>query len=194
MICDLHIHVAGVGSGGSRNHLSSAFRRGRAFRIFARRLGLPPNAALLPDCDERIARQTVDWLDASVVNRGVLLAFDAAYQGNGSPDVQNTLMMTDNDFVADLAATHEKVLFGASIHPYRRDAVAELERLVERGACLVKWLPGAQNIRLNDARCLRFYDALAQHRIPLLCHTGQEHTLKAFPNSLNDPRKLAPAL
>jgi hypothetical protein len=35
---------------------------------------------------------------------------------------------------------------------------------------------------------------LAQHRIPLLCHAGGEHTLKAFPNALNDPRRLAPAL
>jgi hypothetical protein len=30
--------------------------------------------------------------------------------------------------------------------------------------------------------------------VPLLCHTGGEHTLKAFPNKLNDPRRLAPAL
>jgi len=72
--------------------------------------------------------------------------------------------------------------------------VEELERLVGRGACLVKWLPGAQNIQPDHPRCLPFYDALAHHRIPLLCHTGGEHALKAFPNTLNDPRRLGPAL
>jgi predicted TIM-barrel fold metal-dependent hydrolase len=35
---------------------------------------------------------------------------------------------------------------------------------------------------------------LAHFQIPLLCHTGVEHTLKAFPNTLNDPRRLLPAL
>jgi len=54
--------------------------------------------------------------------------------------------------------------------------------------------PGAQNIQPDDPRCLPFYDMLARHRIPLLCHTGSEHTLKAFPDKLNDPRRLAPAL
>jgi predicted TIM-barrel fold metal-dependent hydrolase len=72
--------------------------------------------------------------------------------------------------------------------------MAELERLIGRGACLVKWLPGAQNIQPDDPRCFPFYDMLAQHRVPLLCHTGSEHTLKAFPDKLNDPRRLAPAL
>ena len=80
------------------------------------------------------------------------------------------------------------------IHPYRRDALSELERLAGRGACLIKWLPGAQNIRPDDPRCFTFYEAMAHLQIPLLCHTGNEHTLKAFPDELNDPRRLVPAL
>ena len=194
MIWDLHVHIAGVGSQDSGNLLAPAFQRSLACRLFMRRLGLPPGMVNVPDCDQRIARFIVDQLDASEVDRAVLLAFDAAYGDDGSRDDEHTLMVADNDFVADLASTHKKVLFGGSIHPYRRDALAELERLIDRGACLVKWLPGAQNIKADDARCLPFYDMLAKYQVPLLCHTGGEHTLKAFPNTLNDPRRLAPAL
>ena len=194
MIYDLHVHIAGIGSGESGNYLSPAFQRRYAFRRLVHYLKLPPEVITWPDCDQQIARRILDWVDGSMVDRAVLLAFDAAYNEDGTRDHGHTLMVTDNDFVADLAATNEKILFGASLHPYRRDAVAELERLIGRGACLVKWLPGAQNIQPDHPRCLPFYDALAHHRIPLLCHTGVEHTLKAFPNTLNDPRRLIPAL
>ena len=194
MIYDLHVHIAGIGSGESGNCLSPAFQRRYAFRRLVHYLKLPPEVITWPDCDKQIARRILDWVDGSMVDRAVLLAFDAAYNEDGTRDHGHTLMVTDNDFVADLAATHEKILFGASLHPYRRDAVAELERLIDRGACLVKWLPGAQNIQPDHPRCLPFYDALAHRRIPLLCHTGVEHTLKAFPNTLNDPRRLIPAL
>ena len=67
--------------------------------------------------------------------------------------------------------------------------LAELERLIESGACLVKWLPSAQNIQPDHPRCFPFYDLLAKHKVPLLSHTGGEHTLKAFPDSLSDPRR-----
>ena len=70
----------------------------------------------------------------------------------------------------------------------------ELERLIEKGACLVKWLPSAQNIQPDHPRCFPFYDLLARHKVPLLSHTGAEHTLKAFPDALSDPRRLVPAL
>jgi predicted TIM-barrel fold metal-dependent hydrolase len=194
MIWDIHVHIAGVGSQTSGNYLAPAFRRSLACRFLMRRLGLPPRALKAPDADQRFARLIVDQLNASAVDRAVVLALDAAYRDDGARDDRRTLLVADNDFVAELAAAHEKILFGASVHPYRRDALAELERLIGRGACLVKWLPGAQNIRADDERCFPFYEVLARREVPLLCHTGVEHTLKAFPHTLNDPRRLVPAL
>ncbi len=193
MIYDIHVHVAGFGSDASGNYLSPGFQKSLAFRSFSRRLGISAET-VQSDCDHRIASRILGWLDDSNIDRAVLLAFDAAYDENGTRDLKHTRMVTDNDFVADLADVHEKVLFGASIHPYRRDALTQLERLIERGACLVKWIPSAQNIRPEDPRCFPFYEMLARHRIPLLCHAGTEHTLRAFPNSLNDPRRLTAAL
>lgn len=193
MIWDVHVHVAGV-ERRNGNFLSPRFRRSLACRLFLRRLGLGANALNADDGDEQIARFIVNQVNASCVDRAVLLAFDAAYREDGTRDEERTLMVADNDFVAGLAATSGKILFGASVHPYRHDALAALERLIESGACLVKWLPSAQNIQPDHPRCFPFYDLLAKHKVPLLSHTGGEHTLKAFPDSLSDPRRLVPAL
>lgn len=193
MIFDLHVHVAGSDRK-KGNRIAPAFRRRLAFKFFAWQFGFSEEELDQDGFDERMSQRTLAWLSDSQVGRAVLLALDRAYHEDGTPDEIRTLLVTDNDFVADLVDAHEKTLFGASVHPYRRDAISELERLIERGACLVKWLPGAQNIQPDHPDCIPFYEALAHHGIPLLCHTGGEHTLKAFPNTLNDPRRLIPAL
>ncbi len=194
MIWDIHVHVAGVGRRNNGNYLSPQFQRSVACRLFLRNLGLTADLFNDEGVDDHIGRLIVSQINASGLDRAVLLAFDAAHQDDGTRDEQRTLMVTDNDFVAGLAATSGKTLFGASVHPYRRDALEELERLIKKGACLVKWLPSAQNIQPDQPRCFPFYDLLAKHNVPLLSHTGAEHTLKAFPDSLSDPRRLAPAL
>jgi hypothetical protein len=194
MIYDLHVHIAGNAASGHGNYIASAAHRRLAFRLFARQLCLSLTDLVRLEADDLISRRILAWLDESEVDRAVFLALDAAYRPDGTCDWKNTRLVTSNDFVADLAARHTKVLFGASVHPYRRDALAELERVIGRGACLVKWLPAAQNIQADDPRCIPFYELLAHHRVPLLCHTGSEHILKVFPNSLNDPRRLVTAL
>jgi uncharacterized protein len=86
------------------------------------------------------------------------------------------------------------MLFGASIHPYRADAIAELERCAGMGAVLIKWLPIVQNFNPADPVCEGFYDALAALRIPLLCHTGGEQSLPNLDKRTADPNLLIPAL
>lgn len=124
----------------------------------------------------------------------VVLAFDAVYSDNGALDERATHLFVSNDYVAALAAHVPRVLFGASVHPYRRDAVAELERCVRAGAVLCKWLPITQRIDPADVRCLPFYEALAHHGLPLLSHTGWEHTLPRLDPTVAAPSRLVPAL
>lgn len=194
MIFDLHVHIAGSPASHSGNYLSSRLKTNWAFRIFARRFGLSWQDLQRPESSEVISSKTLSWLNESRVDRAVLLALDAAYRLDGKRHESKTLLVVDNDFVADVAASHKKALFGASVHPYREDALAELDRVVERGACLIKWLPSAQNIEPDHPRCYGFYEKLAHYGIPLLCHTGTEHTLASYPDSFNDPCRLLPAL
>ena len=66
-----------------------------------------------------------DDIDAAVV-----LAFDAVYDRDGNYDPAETHLYVTNDYARDVCNRQAKMLFGASVHPYRKDAVAEIERCV----------------------------------------------------------------
>jgi uncharacterized protein len=131
---------------------------------------------------------------ANPVDAAVVLAFDAVYDADGQRDPRRTHFEVANDYVRDVTRRYRGLLYGASIHPYRRDAVRELERVARDGAVLIKWLPITQDIDPSDARCLPFYEALAHLRIPLLSHTGWERTLPTANDRVADPALLRPAL
>jgi hypothetical protein len=189
VIYDVHVHLAGTDTKQHGNFVGPGVRQRWLFRLFAFRLGLFPRFTR-EHPDESICRRTLAWLEDSRLDRAVLLALDGVYARDGTPDPARTQLVTGNDFVADTARRSRKALFGASIHPYRRDAVAELERVVSRGACLLKWIPAAQGIRVDDPICRPFYRRLAELRLPLLCHTGHEHALRSLDPSLGDPAAL----
>lgn len=129
-------------------------------------------------------------LDAAVV-----LAFDGVVdESTGTLDRNRTQLYVSNDYVMDLARRDRKILFSASVNPYRSDAITELERCVAGGAVHMKWLPIVQGFNPADHRCIPFYEALAHHKLPLLCHTGGERSLPRIDDSLADPNLLIPAL
>ena len=132
--------------------------------------------------------------DTEQIDAAAVLAFDAVYDRDGRFDDANTHLHVTNDYVAELVQRHPKMLFAASVNPYRKDAVAELERCVARGAVLLKWLPIVQNFNPADPLCFPFYEALAHHRLPLLSHTGGEQSLPVLDKSVADPALLVPAL
>ena len=188
MIIDVHTHICALGRGGMT---SEKLIRSPAFRFMRWRLGIRGERSTWP---AQLEQAMLGTIDASGLDKAVILAFDAVYREDGTRDDANTHLFVENDYVAELAARHPKVLFGASIHPYRRDAVEELERCLKMGAVLVKWLPLTQIMNPADPRCFPFYDALAHYRIPLLCHTGGEQTLTAPDRTVRDPARLLPAL
>jgi len=162
--------------------------------MLLRQFGLGREALRRPDVCEKFQQTLLDWIRGSSIDRAVLLAMDGVYDGEGRLQAKKTSWITDNDFVADLADAEDSVLFVASIHPYRHDALDQFERLARRGACLVKWIPSAQRIRLDDPRCFAFYEGLAEYGIPLLVHTGNEHIAAWGRNAWNHPDLLRDAL
>jgi len=149
--------------------------------------------------DERTERaieaklvQTVAETDA--IDAAVVLAFDAVYDEAGQIDAGNTHLYVTNDYAIEVCRRHPKMLFGASVHPYRKDAVAEIERCVAAGAVLLKWLPIVQNFNPADERCIPIYEALAHFKLPLLSHTGGEKSLPNLNTNVMDPALLLPAI
>jgi predicted TIM-barrel fold metal-dependent hydrolase len=191
MRIDCHVHVCADTP--DHGKVSPRLRSSPTFRFMRWRLGLThENGAAIEKAVEAKLVETIDGTEG--LDAVVVLAFDAVYDADGRLDDKRTHLYVTNDYAALLAQKHRKVLFGASVHPYRKDAVAELERCVQRGAVLLKWLPIVQDFNPADERCFTFYEALAHHRLPLLCHTGGEMALPNLNPASADPKLLVPAL
>jgi len=131
---------------------------------------------------------------SSKTSQAVVLALDGVLDRKGQLDRERTAFYVPNDYVLSLAKQHDELLAGASIHPGRPEAQNELERVVEEGAVLLKWLPNTQGINPSDKAYRPFYRKLAELGLPLLSHTGKEHSLDVIDQSLGDPRHLRLAL
>jgi uncharacterized protein len=192
VIVDCHVHALAVTPGHGR--LSGYLRKRPNVLLSRIRLGVS-----LFGSDEKIEHDFETRLVETIngtpeLDAAVVLAFDGVYTEDGRYDEANTHLMVTNDYAADLARRYPKLLFGASVHPYRPDAVRELERCVAAGAVLMKWLPLVQGMDPAAERCRPFFEALAHHRLPLLCHTGGELSLPQKAPHLQSPEIVTLAL
>ncbi len=131
------------------------------------------------------------------VNRSVLLAMDQVYDENGASHPEWTHLFVPNRYVAILAKNNKRVLFGASVHPYRSDWSQELDYCLENKAVLCKWIPSSQMINPSHPKCIPFYKKLAEHQLPLLCHAGPEYAIPTSDKTyieFNNPKYLRTAL
>ena len=189
-IIDIHCHTAGIGAGGSGCFLSPAMRRSWKYGIYLKSFGVSEEE-LLREGDGLITRRLSETLAQSRrVRAAVVLAMDAVIDANGEMDKARTEIYIPNEFVARETGRYPNLLFGASINPYRPDAMSRLTKLVADGAVLMKWLPSIQHIDPADERLIPFYRRLKELGLPLLIHTGTEHSFTGALNELADPERL----
>jgi Predicted metal-dependent hydrolase of the TIM-barrel fold len=193
-IIDIHCHTAGIGSGNSGCFISPDLRKSWKYRVYLNSFGVQEHE-LLHHGDKLVLERLSASLTASgKVDMAVVLAMDGALDSQGKLDQSCTEMYIPNDFLAEAVKQHPNLRFGASINPYRRDALELLDKAVEAGAVLMKWLPSIQHIDLADKRLVPFYQRMQQHGLPLLTHTGDEASFTCARNELGDPHRLRLAL
>ncbi len=181
---DTHVHVVGLGNGGTGCWVSPAMRGGPGHPVAALRFDIYKRAAGIGDeahGDEEYVNVLLSRVRRQLVHgRVLILAFDQTYSEGGEPQPALTEFYTPNDYVLRLARENPDAFVPcASIHPYRKDAVDELERCAALGAVAVKWLPNAMIIDPSSPRCDAFYDALARLDVTLLTHAGEEKAVEA---------------
>lgn len=192
-IYDIHVHLAGTGAGGSDCWMHPRKRNGLVFSLIRYWHGIS-REDLETRLEERVLELLTGWIEECPDLYAVLLPLDWVRDDAGEPDRDLTDLYIPNDFVLRAAARHARFLAGASIHPFRPDAIEELHRVTEAGAVLVKWLPVSQGFSPDDERCLPFYDALTNLNMPLLTHTGSEGATRILRKGANNPESLRPAL
>lgn len=189
-IIDIHCHTAGIGAGGSGCFVSERLRRSWKYRIYLKAFGVT-GKELEKDGDSLIIRRLSENLARSRrVAAAVVLAMDGVVSDTGKLDRARTEIYIPNEFVAAETRRYPNLLFGASINPYRLDAIERLEQAAADGAVLVKWLPSIQHIDPADKRLIPFYLRLKELGLPLLTHTGEESSFTWTRDELGDPERL----
>ena len=192
---DVHMHLAGLGSGGSgcevHPHMLSWKhpREHVRFDLFLAASGVNDQA----DADAQFVAQ-LDNLIATSGHGGrfCLLAFDHAYSPNGVLDLAHSEFYVPNEYVWQVAGQiGVRALPVMSVHPYRKDALDELERWAALGVRLIKWLPNSMGIDPASPACDAYYGKLVELDLALLTHTGEEQAVDAAERQkLGNPLRL----
>ncbi|WP_328753303.1 amidohydrolase family protein [Geomesophilobacter sediminis] len=189
-IIDIHCHTAGIGAGGSGCFVSPALQNSWKYRIYLKAFGVTEKE-LQKEGDSLILRRLSEKLAASQrVAAAVILAMDGVVNDAGELDTARTEIYIPNEFLAREVRRYPNLMFGASVNPYRRDAIQRLEKVADGGAVLVKWLPSIQHIDPADKRLVPFYLKLKELGLPLLTHTGEESSFTRTRDELGDPERL----
>ena len=178
-VIESHVHVGLRGDSFGMGAFSEYFMAQPAFKVFlayARLRGRPITDGILHEA-------TLAVLDGCHLDRVVCLALDPVYDPDGTRREDRCHMWVDNAYTCRLRdELPDRVLPGASVHPYRRDFAAEVRRCVDNGAMLLKWLPSAQAIDLAEPAVGARLRELAHlgpggGPLPLLLHVGGEYAI-----------------
>jgi predicted TIM-barrel fold metal-dependent hydrolase len=223
MIIDVHFHVAGNGTDLNNVDNDIYFKADDNNHWFTRILynlleeGLEDQGADFNRDGKISTKEYFEFIYERVtsseeIDGVVLLALDAVYSPETGirDDVKTDLYITNKFLYHKVSELNErlekesedrkknkKFFLGASVSPNRGDWESELNYVLrDTNAVLIKWIPSAQHIHVDDEKHKEFYEALSSNNMPLLCHVGPEYT---FPEGirrkkLDDFRHLAKPL
>jgi hypothetical protein len=185
----MHVHLVGNGTGGTGCWLRVKGWHRPLAAFMLRHIGLAPQA-MRGDLDALFVERLRQLVRESSLSAVVILAHENVYDGQGRVMEGVGSFYVPNDYVLNLARAHPEFLPAVSIHPGRPDALEELDRCLAAGAVMMKCLPNCHNIDCSDTRYRKFWERMAESGLPLLAHTGGEHTVPVVRKEFSDPRIL----
>jgi uncharacterized protein len=180
---DYHTHIAGVGAGNSGAFVNPRmlswkhpFHRVK-FSVYRAACGVTDEKSTDEDLVRRLAALV---RNNPFHGKHRLLAFDKHYKLDGTVNLEKTEFYVPNEHVFAIAQQHSDVFVPAiSVHPYRTDAIQELEKWASLGARMVKWLPNAMGMDPSHPQCDAFYQKMKQLNLVLLSHGGEEKAVES---------------
>ncbi len=199
-VWDCHVHLAGLGDGGSGIEVGPQLSSWLHPLHYAQRL-FYMNAGCAHDApgkvDAAYVARVLNLCDAMPAGFKVMLyAFERFHDGHGDAHSEHSAFYVPNAWAAKLAKEFPaRFEWVASLHPYRPGAADELRLAVANGARAVKWLPAAMGMDPADAKCEAFYRVLAETGTPLIVHCGEEKAVKGSDTqAYGNPLRLRRAL
>ena len=187
---DLHTHVAGLGLRGSGCFISERMLNSYKYYFYLHALGVSREELEREGDGVVVASLSKKVAASRFIDKAVVLALDGVVDENGALDKEATELYVPNEFLAREVKKYDNLFFGASINPYRKDALLRLVQAQQAGAVLIKWIPAIMNIDPADKRLKEFYQSLIELDMPLLSHAGAEASFTQANNALGDPLRL----
>ena len=185
---DMHVHIVGDGSTGSGCILhGGGWAHRMLYKFMEGHIGLP-RGSMNGDLDRALEEKLAECAAKSSLGGCAVLAQDHVYDSRGRRMSDRGSYYVPNEYVFGVCRRHPKLLPVASIHPARPDAMEELNRCIDAGAVMLKLLPNCNNVDCNDRKYTKFWERMAEVGMPLLAHTGGEHTLDIVNARLGNPR------
>jgi predicted TIM-barrel fold metal-dependent hydrolase len=98
---------------------------------------------------------------------------DLRFAAESATFYEKCYFYTYNEWLGKVQKEHERLICFGGVHPDDPDCAGEFERMVGRyGLSGMKLVPCMQHFYLNDRRLFPIYERAAQHKIPVLVHTG----------------------
>ena len=199
-VIDVHTHLAGLGHGGTGCFIDERKYQSLLYKLMRHKLGLYDAHKSWRFDDlyrERLEKDVRSAIDRKALSACVVFAHERIYDASGEACAGGQELYVPNEHafaVCERPESRGLFLPAASVHPYRRDGLDEVHKWIERGAAALKWLPNSQGMDPRDKRCEKIFDLLAAKKVPLIAHTGGEHTVRIIRPDLGDPKTLIPAL
>jgi len=179
-IIDAHMHIGLVGDRWPKwGKFSEEYRKSTVFKSFLTFVQVSAHEVK----DETLHERTVKTIGESQVDQVVCLALDPIYDSAGKRREDLSHMWVANEYITDMLrpALPDRVLLGASVHPYDPEFESRTRDMVAAGAVLMKWLPSAQEFSIADHRVGEAMKFLATAKggkpLPLLLHVGGEYAI-----------------
>lgn len=182
----MHVHLCGMQGDGSGCFVDPAYLKSPLFKFMAWHLGVT-QAQIRENLADAYVGALLRHLRASSLKKLVVFGHDKIFDDAGRCLEEKVQLYVPNEYVFDVCRRHPELMPGVSIHPARPDALERLEHCIEQGAVLVKWLPNSQNIHPSDPRYKRFYERMRDAGLPLVAHTGGEHTVRILSDADTTP-------
>ena len=191
-LLDIHVHLFGIGEGGTGCRMAKSITNGLQFRFLVEVLHLRDHGKTL---DEGYERVLVGQIKGSGLSRAAILGQDAVYDGRGKANWDRTAFYIPNDYVFAVVGRHPDIMIPCpSINPERGDAIDELNRCHDKGARLFKIHPPTQGVNVADRKHTKFFRRCAELEMVVMVHTGHEHSAPVIDKDLADPARLELAL
>ncbi|MDB5095792.1 MAG: hypothetical protein JWM80_213 [Cyanobacteria bacterium RYN_339] len=189
MRIDLHVHLAGIGGG---CFVSPKMRRSIVYHALKRTLKIDDREPV--ESTRRYAERLATLLETSKeLDYACIFAMDGVYDGAGELLPAESHLYVPNGYVFEVCKASPKLLPVISINPQRKDALEELTRWGPQAVAL-KWLGPLQKFDASNKAYEPFYDLLKELRLPVIAHSGCEHTFPGMEQRLGDPLLYEPVV